>query len=145
MHVSSLDIYTNFQFHHNIKCPFFHYFAQTLTTLNLAWNGIGDQGAQYLANALQKNQVTFSISHSIMHSLFQTDTHHTEPHLKLYRCSRSTTSCKCSTRKSSNVLNLSFYYSLTLSNRHSPHWTSVGMRSVRKEHNTLPLLYKKIK
>jgi hypothetical protein len=30
---------------------------QTLTTLNLAWNQIGDQGAQYLANALQTNMV----------------------------------------------------------------------------------------
>jgi hypothetical protein len=31
---------------------------QTLTTLNLAYNVIGDKGAEYLANALQHNTVS---------------------------------------------------------------------------------------
>jgi hypothetical protein len=35
-----------------------HYFSQTLTTLNLYGNDIVDQGAEYLANALQQNNVT---------------------------------------------------------------------------------------
>ena len=33
------------------------YFIQTLTTLNLGWNKIGAQGAQYLAEALRQNTV----------------------------------------------------------------------------------------
>jgi Ran GTPase-activating protein (RanGAP) involved in mRNA processing and transport len=32
-------------------------FTQTLTTLNLWNNGIGDQGAKYLSNALKQNTV----------------------------------------------------------------------------------------
>jgi hypothetical protein len=35
-----------------------YYFPQTLTTLELGWNQIGDQGAEHLANALQQNKVT---------------------------------------------------------------------------------------
>ncbi|CAF0751735.1 unnamed protein product [Adineta steineri] len=48
----------------------------TLTTLNLGWNEIGDQGAQDLANALQINKVTTilvsasSSLHFIIHILF---------------------------------------------------------------------------
>jgi hypothetical protein len=41
--------------HHFIINPLF---TQTLTTLNLSSNEIGDQGAQDLANALQINKVT---------------------------------------------------------------------------------------
>ena len=36
-----------------------HYFIQTLRTLNLPWNHIGDQGTQYLAYVLQENKVIF--------------------------------------------------------------------------------------
>ena len=32
-------------------------FVQTLTRLNLHYNSVGDEGAQYLANALQQNRV----------------------------------------------------------------------------------------
>jgi hypothetical protein len=85
VHGSSLDIYTNFQFNNNTQYLFFHYFAQTLTTLDLYSNGIGDQGVQHLFDALQKNQVTYSISHSIIHSLLQTDTHHTQSPLQWNR------------------------------------------------------------
>jgi hypothetical protein len=35
-----------------------NYFPQTLTTLNLGQNQMGDQGAEHLANALQQNKVT---------------------------------------------------------------------------------------
>jgi hypothetical protein len=37
---------------------FTHSFAQTLTTLNLTFNEMGDQGAEHLANALKQNKVT---------------------------------------------------------------------------------------
>jgi len=51
---------------------------QTLTTLNLWSNRIGDQGAKQLGISLQQNKVTFSFSPGITHSLFHTDTHYTE-------------------------------------------------------------------
>jgi hypothetical protein len=37
---------------------FIHHLSQTLTTLNLYKNQIGDQAAEHLANALQQNKVT---------------------------------------------------------------------------------------
>jgi hypothetical protein len=37
---------------------FIHHLSQTLTTLNVYNNQIGDQGAEHLANALQQNKVT---------------------------------------------------------------------------------------
>jgi hypothetical protein len=39
--------------------PFIHPFPQTLVTLHLELNQIGDQGAKHLANALQQNKVRF--------------------------------------------------------------------------------------
>jgi uncharacterized membrane protein len=37
-----------------------HYdLTQTLTTLDLSWNKVGEEGAQYLANALQSNNVRY--------------------------------------------------------------------------------------
>jgi len=36
-------------------------FIQTLTTLNLSYNQIGDQGARYLGEALQQNTVRLSL------------------------------------------------------------------------------------
>jgi hypothetical protein len=60
---------------------FTHYFSQTLTTLDLTSNQIGDQGAQHLANALQQNKVTrfsslfFPFNYSL--SIF----HRNSPHL----------------------------------------------------------------
>ncbi len=53
---------------------------QTLTALELTGNQIGDQGAQYLANALQQNNVTFLFSLYITHSLLHADTHRTGAH-----------------------------------------------------------------
>jgi len=38
--------------------PLVHYYQQTLTTLDLAYNQIGNQGAEHLANVLEQNQVT---------------------------------------------------------------------------------------
>ena len=35
-----------------------YYLTQTLTTIDLSHNGIGVQGAEYLANALEENEVT---------------------------------------------------------------------------------------
>jgi hypothetical protein len=37
-------------------------YMQTLTTLNLEYNEIGEQGAEHLANALQQNKVAFLTS-----------------------------------------------------------------------------------
>jgi hypothetical protein len=56
-------------------------------------NVIGDQGAEHLANALQQNQVTFSISLYITHSLLQIDAHYTGSPAQSNRRQRSTTSC----------------------------------------------------
>jgi len=36
-----------------------------LTTLNLKWNQIGDQGASYLADVLYENEVNFIFCHTI--------------------------------------------------------------------------------
>jgi len=40
--------------------PFTHYSMQTLTTLNLESNQIGDKGIEYLGNALLQNKVTLT-------------------------------------------------------------------------------------
>jgi Ran GTPase-activating protein (RanGAP) involved in mRNA processing and transport len=43
---------------------------QTLTTLLLWCNNIGNEGARYFANALKQNQVTTVTSHTIIQSYF---------------------------------------------------------------------------
>ena len=43
---------------------------QTLTTLLLWCNSISNEGARYLANALQQNQVTTVTSHTILQSYY---------------------------------------------------------------------------
>lgn len=51
-----------------------YHFLQTLTTLDISYNSIGSEGVQYLANALQQNQVfIFLIPHtlSIIHCITQ--------------------------------------------------------------------------
>jgi len=55
------------------------YFRQTLTTLDLSRNEIGDKGAEHLANALQQNKVTrlTSVFFLTLHVLFFIDTDHT--------------------------------------------------------------------
>jgi len=50
-------------------------FTQTLTTLNLWDNGIGDQGAKYLSNALKQNTVgqnLILLSHPTIFDFIQT-------------------------------------------------------------------------
>ena len=54
-----------------------HAFAQSLTTLNLYNNQIGDRGAHYLGIALQHNKVGSTGSHVAV--LFDVDANHTEP------------------------------------------------------------------
>jgi len=46
-----------------------HYSTQTLTTLEISTNFIGDQGIQHLANALKQNNVTLSLIFSLYCSL----------------------------------------------------------------------------
>ena len=61
-----------------------NYFLQTLTTLDLWGNEIGDEGAKYLADALKSSKVSkpfippVLILGTICHiQLFLTDTNHT--------------------------------------------------------------------
>jgi hypothetical protein len=60
----------------------FHYHRrrsiQTLTTLDLENNNIGDRGAQYLSNALQINTVSHSIRSSVIFHDQHIDPYHTE-------------------------------------------------------------------
>jgi hypothetical protein len=58
----------------------YYVLIQTLTTLNVAYNNIGDEGAQHLTNALQSNAVRDVLFLSNMYQLLcsNTDTHHTE-------------------------------------------------------------------
>ena len=42
-----------------------HFFTQTVTTLNLSFNQVGDKGAQHIADALRNNTVTLMLSSSI--------------------------------------------------------------------------------
>ena len=73
----------------------FH-FIQTLTTLDLGENQIGDQGAKYLTEALQHNSVSDHHSfffvffiYSSLHSFpFHTGTHYTQPWVQSNRRSR---------------------------------------------------------
>jgi hypothetical protein len=56
------------------------YFLQTLTTLGLLYNEIGQQGAEHFANVLKENKVKWQtlISFSSNCSItILTDTHHT--------------------------------------------------------------------
>lgn len=59
--------------HHNIS-------IQTLTSLNLRYNKIGDEGVQYLAEELKKNKVRHIVFYSSMYSslYFKTDPHHSQ-------------------------------------------------------------------
>jgi hypothetical protein len=46
------------QISHSLNHLLTHYLTQTLTTIDLSHNRIGVQGAKYLANALEENEVT---------------------------------------------------------------------------------------
>jgi hypothetical protein len=85
---------------------------QALTTLDLAYNQIGTEGAQHLAQALQKNTVKdvffFSITYSSLS--FNTDTHHAQPCTEPNRCRRSTTSGSIITKQHGERRFLLFYY-----------------------------------
>jgi ABC-type uncharacterized transport system substrate-binding protein len=52
----------------SISYTHLHVFTQTLTTLDLNYNQIGDAGAQYLADALRNNTVTLILSSSISYT-----------------------------------------------------------------------------
>jgi hypothetical protein len=58
---------------------FAHYLLQTLTTLKLYNNKIGDQGAEHLANALQQNKVTLlTLSHFLRNCSFMNFHRHSQ-------------------------------------------------------------------
>jgi len=71
---------------HPLHVHHFHS-IQTLTTLNLTFNRIGDEGAQFLANALQTNTVRELLYSSITGSpsSFNTDTHNVASSREQYR------------------------------------------------------------
>src|SRR3984957_5455407 len=122
-----------------------HFFTQTLTTLDLRWNQIGEQGAQHLANALHNNTVNHFLysSISLPSALFHTDTHHTQPSTQSNRRARGTTSRQCFTQQHGEPLSLLIYLITicTFSHRHSPHSTSLAIKSESKGHNISPMLY----
>jgi Ran GTPase-activating protein (RanGAP) involved in mRNA processing and transport len=69
-----LDTFSSF------PSPIYHYLSiQTVTTLDLAWNQIGAEGAQHLAQALQNNMVrnVFFFSITYLSLRFNADTHQT--------------------------------------------------------------------
>ena len=63
-----------------IRISIFTFLSQTLTTMNLERNEIGNDGAKALGDAFRDNKVTFSFSFpfSSTSSLSLVDTHHTE-------------------------------------------------------------------
>ena len=48
---------------------FLYYYTQTLTSVELQHNQIGDDGAQYLADVLKTNTVTILLSTHIFQSI----------------------------------------------------------------------------
>jgi hypothetical protein len=60
---------------------------QTLTTLYLTWNEIGDEGAYHLSNALQQNSVRLVLYSSVscVSVPFDTGTCHIESWKQYYR------------------------------------------------------------
>lgn len=78
-----------------------YYLIQTLITLDLYENQIGDIGVKYLSEALKTNMVREKLSSSLTYSylLFHTDTHYTQSLRKSNRRTRSTISGRCVTNE----------------------------------------------
>src|ERR1700722_741712 len=120
------------------------FFTQTLTTLDLSSNQIGEQGAQHLANALGNNTVNHLLysSISLPSALFHTDTHHARPPGQSNRRARDTTSRQCFRQQHGEPLSLLIYLITicTFSHRHSPRSASRTIKSESKGHNISPML-----
>src|SRR5207302_1365271 len=131
---------------------FIHYFPQTLTKLDLGYNRMDDQGAKYLAKALQKNKVTrlalFYLPFNHLFTIF----HRHLPHFtsitiqSMIREQNILPICYSKTKydnwhhfASNSIMHSLFFH------RHSPYLTSVGMESVIKEQNVLRMRYSKTK
>jgi hypothetical protein len=69
---------------------------QTLTTLDVGYNDIGDQGVEHIATALQQNEVNFVSSPSFHFNNHLYISHRHLPHLLLERMK--------SIRKEHNIL-----------------------------------------
>lgn len=103
------------------------YLTQTLTTLNLDVNQIGDAGAQYLGDCLRINTVrkkdsAWHIFYSCL--LSHTDTYYTQPRFESNRRRRSAISWWCHTNKHSENERISLIYLrflFLLSHRHLLH------------------------
>ncbi len=117
-----------------------HYLSiQTLITLNLGCNCIGDGGAQHLAQALQNNRVrdVFFFPTTYSPLSFNTDTHHAQSFLQQYRCRRNTTSGASITKKHGerSVLLYHCVFTIIFRYRHSPRSIFEATISVQKEQN----------
>jgi hypothetical protein len=129
--------------------PTVSYFTQTLTTLDLTGNAIGDIGAQHLSDALRQNTVRLRVFSSLPFSsngfLFYTDTHYTQPLQQSNRSSRCTTSEWCITTEHSETKSLFISPFLIqrflILHRHSLHSTSQAMQSEIKVHNIWVMHY----
>jgi hypothetical protein len=49
---------------------YIHYLTKTLTTLDLEYIGIGDQGMEYLSNALENNKVGHTFENIYLNVMF---------------------------------------------------------------------------
>jgi hypothetical protein len=127
-----------------------YYFSiQTLTTLNLYVNNIGDEGAQHLAHASKSNAVRKVLSSLITCQLwcFNTDTDHTESSWQQYPCWRCTIPCSCITKQHGerSFPCISHISITTFQCRHWPHWIFLRTISMLQERNTWLMHYKAIR
>jgi hypothetical protein len=104
-----------------------HYYVwiQTLTTLNLNSNNIGDEGARHMAQALQSNTVSEVLSTSVTYPLlcFDTDTHHAESLREQCRWWWCTTPGSCITKQHGewSSFHISHISTIMFRYRHSRH------------------------
>ena len=130
----------SFSFHH------IHFVTQTLTTLDLRHDQIGDNGAQHLADAFRNNRVSLFLSYfsSFHHIHFFTQALTTldlgnnrigdEGAQHLADALRNNTMTVFLSHSSS-------FHHIHFSHRHSPHYISYAIKSDPWEHNIWPMHY----
>ncbi len=125
---------------------FHHYLSiQTLTTLDLGNNHIGDHGPQHLAQALQNNTVrqVFFLTTTDSPLSFNTDTHHAQSWIQPYRWPRSTTSCSSITKQhGARRFLFQYVFTIIFQCRNWPPSILDTTKSVIKEPNILLKHYK---
>ena len=117
---------------HHLHC------AQTLATLILCRNDIGDEGAQSLANAFQVNTVRRLLCSSIAYSpvSLYTDTHNARSSEQRHRRWRRSVfgECFATEHGEATFVRFDLLFTIFIAHRHSQRWTLAGTISVRKEH-----------